>query len=130
MATLDYISQQFAQLSVLAALPSDIEEREFIVNRALDVRSAAMLHLAISIRYDSAPLGTLGKYNYICHYLTYIGNVVKVFFTGGEDITDSKTYLETCVQAYSTALSNIILVRTHIKVSDILKGNDASFSRY
>lgn len=52
-----------------------------------------------------------------------VGNVLKVLFVGDEDINDSKTYLERCVQTYSMALSNIILIRTHIKVSDILKGS-------
>jgi len=51
-----------------------------------------------------------------------VGNILKVIFTGDEEITDSKTYLNSCVQAYSTALTSIMLVRTHIKVSDILKG--------
>jgi len=57
---MEYISQQFAQLSVLSVLPGDIEERELIVNRALDVRSAAMIHLAVSIRCESTRFGSLG----------------------------------------------------------------------
>jgi len=41
-------------------LPNDLEQREFVVNRALDVRSASMLHLAFIIRHDATPLGTPG----------------------------------------------------------------------
>lgn len=41
-------------------LPYDLEQREFVVNRALDVRSASMIYLAVSIRHQGTPLGTPG----------------------------------------------------------------------
>jgi hypothetical protein len=41
-------------------LPDDLEHREFVVDRALDVRSASMMYLAVMIRYDATPLGTPG----------------------------------------------------------------------
>ena len=48
-------------------LPDELEQREFVVNRALDVRSAAMMYLAVSIRHDATPLGTPGTTpTYIC----------------------------------------------------------------
>lgn len=41
-------------------LPEDLEQREFVINRAMDVRSASMVYLAVSIRHDETPLGTTG----------------------------------------------------------------------
>ena len=41
-------------------LPEDLEQREFVINRAMDVRSASMVYLAVSIRHDATPLGTTG----------------------------------------------------------------------
>ena len=52
--------QQFAHLELVKVLPDDIEQRDFVVNRALDVRSASMVYLAISIRHDTSLLGTPG----------------------------------------------------------------------
>jgi hypothetical protein len=37
-----------------------LEQREFVINRALDVRSATMLFLALNIRHDSTFLGIPG----------------------------------------------------------------------
>jgi hypothetical protein len=58
--TLDYLSHQFAHLELVNILPGDLEQREFLVNRALDVRSASMMYLAVRIRHDATPLGILG----------------------------------------------------------------------
>jgi len=41
-------------------LPDELDQREFVVNRALDVRSASMMYLAVSIRHNATPLGTPG----------------------------------------------------------------------
>ena len=41
-------------------LPDDLEQRDFVINRALDVRSASMMYLAVSIRHNETPLGTPG----------------------------------------------------------------------
>jgi hypothetical protein len=48
------------QLEVASTLPADFEQRETIINRAIDVRSASMLYLAVHIRHDVIPLGTIG----------------------------------------------------------------------
>jgi hypothetical protein len=50
------------QLEVASNLPVDLEQRETIINRAIDVRSASMLYLAVQIRRDAIPLGTVGRY--------------------------------------------------------------------
>ena len=52
-STLDCISQQLDQLAVLTVLPEDVTKRESMINRALDVHSASLLFLAVSIRHDS-----------------------------------------------------------------------------
>jgi hypothetical protein len=57
---LDYICQQVEQLAVAENLPNDLEQREAVINRALDVRSASMQYLAVHIRHDSTPLAILG----------------------------------------------------------------------
>jgi hypothetical protein len=54
------MSHQFAHLGMVNVLPSDLGQREFVVNRALDVRSASMTYLAVSIRHQGTPLGTPG----------------------------------------------------------------------
>jgi len=57
---LEYLSQQFAYLEMVNVLPDDLEQREFVANRALDVRSAAMMYLAFMVGHDATPLGTPG----------------------------------------------------------------------
>jgi len=57
---LDYFVQQLEELEVVSVLPDDIDQRDYVLNRALDVRSASMLYLAVHLRHGSTPLGTLG----------------------------------------------------------------------
>ena len=57
---MEYLSQQFAHLEMMNVLPDDLEQRDLVVNRALDVRSAAMMYLAVRIRHDATTLGTPG----------------------------------------------------------------------
>lgn len=59
--TLNYMYQQLEQLEILDILPDDLEQRESVINRAMDVRSASMLYLAVNIRFQTTPLGDLGK---------------------------------------------------------------------
>ena len=49
------------QLSVLDILPDDLEQRDFVINRALDVRSASMVYLAVTIRHHSTRGGIPGS---------------------------------------------------------------------
>jgi len=48
---LEDITQLMTQLAGLKALPDDLEDRDFICNRALDVRSASMVYIAVCIRH-------------------------------------------------------------------------------
>jgi len=54
-------------------LPDDLEQRDFVINRALDVRSASMTYLAVTIRHDATPFGTPG----IILYFVFRLNVVR-----------------------------------------------------
>jgi hypothetical protein len=57
---LDFICQQLEQLEIVDVLPDDLQQREILVNRAMDVRSASMSYLAVNIRHDATPLGSIG----------------------------------------------------------------------
>jgi hypothetical protein len=59
--TLDYLCQQLGELDVTTILPDDIERRDVVINRAIDVRTACMRYLTSNIRHDATPLGTIGK---------------------------------------------------------------------
>lgn len=119
---LDYICQLLEQMAVLEVLPNDLEQREFVINRALDVRSAAMLYLATHIRDEATAFGIPGTPQSKA-VSNIAGKIVKVFFAGGEQITDSKVYLQTCVDNYSRALTNVVGIRVLIEVREMLKGN-------
>lgn len=57
--TLDYMCQQLGQLGVIYNIPEDLEH-QFVINRAIDVRSASMLHVALQINHDGMWFGTVG----------------------------------------------------------------------
>jgi hypothetical protein len=57
---LEFICQQLEQLDVVGRVPDDLRQRDFIINRAMDVRSASLLYLALHIRHDATPLGIFG----------------------------------------------------------------------
>jgi len=117
---LDYFVQQLEELEVVSVLPDDIDQRDYILNRALDVRSASMLYLAVHLRHRSTPLGTLGSSNF--SFNAYIsGRVFKTFFIGDEKITDSEKYLSASVASYGRALGSIH-ARVSIKSYELLKG--------
>lgn len=48
--------------------------------------------------------------------------MVKTFFIGDVEITDSKAYLDNCVESYHKALSDVVGVRMIIKVWEKVKG--------
>ena len=58
--TFETILKLMEQLSVLDVLPDDIGNRDNVINRALDVRSASMVYLAVSIRHHSTRGGIPG----------------------------------------------------------------------
>jgi hypothetical protein len=54
--------QQLEQLKIVERIPDDVEGA-MMVNRALDIRSACMVYLALNIRHEATPLGTVGIAN-------------------------------------------------------------------
>ena len=57
---LQYIYQQLNNMKAVHRLPQDIEQRESVVNRALDVRSSCMIYIARLISHESTILGMTG----------------------------------------------------------------------
>lgn len=60
MQTLDYLCQQLGELDVTTVLPNDVQQRDIVINRAIDVRTACMRYLTSHIRHDATHLGLLG----------------------------------------------------------------------
>jgi len=58
---LNFMYQQLEQLEILDMLPEDLEQRESVVNCAIDVRSASMIYLAVNIHHQATPGGDIGK---------------------------------------------------------------------
>ena len=46
---------------MIDVLPGDLEQRNLVVNRAMDVRSASMMYLGNVIHHDSTAFGIPGK---------------------------------------------------------------------
>jgi hypothetical protein len=67
MNMLDYLCQQLGELNVASILPDDVE-RDAVINRAIDVRTACMCYLTSHIHHDATPLGIVGKIILLHHY--------------------------------------------------------------
>jgi hypothetical protein len=59
--TLDYLCQQLGELDVTTLLPDDVEQRDILINRAIDVRTACMRYLTSHILHDATPGGIIGN---------------------------------------------------------------------
>jgi hypothetical protein len=119
---LEDLSQTFARLAVINDLPEDLKQREFVVNCALDVRSASMAYLAINIKHDSTLGGTAGKFA-VFFVLTLLGKIAKTFFLGDTKIVDAGQYLESCVTNYRRALLDVVGIPLIIETRELLKGS-------
>jgi hypothetical protein len=53
--------QELEQLKVIDSIPEDFEQRDILVNRALDVRSACMRFLAANICHNATSFGITGR---------------------------------------------------------------------
>jgi hypothetical protein len=58
---LDYIYRQLGQLGVINNLPDSGVRPIALMNRALDVKSAAMTYIAVHIIHESNRLGIIGR---------------------------------------------------------------------
>src|SRR5271155_1331840 len=109
---LDFMVQQLNRLSIVESMPKDVDSA-MVINRALDVRSACMVYLALNIRHEATPLGTVGIMNQEFD-LIHAGKVVKTFVLGDQKISDLTDYLKLWVDKYTTALTD---VHAHVGVN-------------
>ena len=110
--TLDFMCQQLEQLEVIDSVPKDLEQRDILINRALDVRSACMQYLAANIRHDATRFGSPGTFSAVNIKLIVSGKVFKTFFTGDDNLNNSMADLKSWIDNYRSTLSNI-----HLRVS-------------
>ena len=61
---LGYIHRQLGQLKVVDSLPDSGVPPTALINRSLDVKSAALTYIAIHICHESGRLGTLGIFHW------------------------------------------------------------------
>ena len=59
---LEYLYQELEQLAIVKQLPESVDQREAVVNRALDIRSSCMVYLAQHISHQSTQFGVIGIY--------------------------------------------------------------------
>jgi hypothetical protein len=57
---LDYLSAKIGELNI--NLPQDLDYHHVVINRAMDVRSAALLFLSSHIKHDNTLFGTPGRF--------------------------------------------------------------------
>ena len=122
--TLEDLTYQFAHLEVIKALPNELRHREFVVNRAFDVRSSSMAYLALTISHDATPLGVSGSPNAYTLANQLVGRVLRTFFLGDTEITDAETYFKTCVQNFRRALNDMVSIPLTIEVWELVKGTN------
>jgi len=119
------MSQTVEHLRISQKLPDDIEEREAVINRAMDVRSGCLLYLAAHLPRDIVPLGDIGKAT-SWRLLTIQGKVFKTFFIGDEKLTDASVLLERTVARYEIALNH-----AHVALSlTTLQGTTSLWQRF
>jgi len=121
---LDYICSQLANLDVVEEVPENLPHRDRLVNRAVDVRSASMLYIAIQLKHDQNSFGLAGLVPR-WFSLTIQGTVLKTIFTGDKKIMDTETYLKDSVNEYNKTMNNMNL-RIIVKMYKFLRGNTFS----
>jgi len=62
--TLEFICHQLNRLQLQETVPETIDKQD-LVNKALDVRSAVAMYLAHCIWHDGIPFGLIGLYSSI-----------------------------------------------------------------
>jgi hypothetical protein len=104
---LDFMCQQLELLKVIDSSSKNFEQRDILLNRALDVRSACMQYLAAYIRHDATFLGTTGTISSKYVKLIISGKVFKTFTLGDRSINEPMINLKSCVDNYCRAISSI-----------------------
>ena len=120
--SLDLLSQQVGALNV--NIPQDLEYREVVINRAMDVRSASMVFISSLIKYDKTSFGTPGR-SQLNHTLSRPGKVIKTIFVGDGRVNGPEEDLKYAVHEFSDALANFH-VRVSLKTHEIVRGTARS----
>jgi hypothetical protein len=93
---------------VTEELPRDLSTFNQVENQAMDVQSASMLYIALSLRHDTTPFGTIG-----CLPIYMIGKMFRTIFTGDGKLDQSISSLKECVPSYNEALVRSTFAITH-----------------
>jgi len=99
------MSQRLQNLSLVSRIPEDLKQREPVINRAMDVRSACMLYLAHHIPHEMLPLGAVGKMTSFPPPIK-LGKVIKTFFVGDKQLADASDCLKDAVAKYGDAVNS------------------------
>jgi len=98
-------------------VPNELEKHEFLVNRALDVLSASMMYLAVSMEGQHILIDLLSTAP-----ATYpIKGRQRTHFLVDTSIIDSEKNLDLCVDLYHRAISTFGS-DTNIKAQEISNG--------
>lgn len=103
---LDYIHYQIGQLYVINDLPNSKVPSEAVINRALDVKTAVINHVAAHISHQTGRFGISGSSSLSSHAVNVIGHVARGFFLGDRGYDSSKLKVKTAVQEFNSALTH------------------------
>lgn len=105
-ANLVFISRQLGQLRIIQNLPQIGIPPDAVLNRAIDVRSAALAYIATQIQYEAA--GEPGVFRNIqcVQSMTYLGSTLSTFFIGDEDWKSVGSALQKSVEDFNKTLSH------------------------
>jgi len=105
------MSQLVQRIRIAQKLPDNLEEREAVINRAMDIRSSCFLYLAAHLPHDVVPLGDIGKVDILATANLSV-KVFKTFVIGDEKLTDASVLLERTVARYDTAVNDAHMALT------------------
>jgi hypothetical protein len=100
----EYISRQLGQLVIINRLPETKVQSDQVVNRAMDVLSAALTYIAVHVKHESNLLGILGTSCY--EIADQIGGMGKSIFRGEEHFTAVERGLKDTVDEFNSTLAN------------------------
>lgn len=62
MRIFEVLSRLFGELKVIKQIPEDLQYGDEVINRAIEIRTASMKYIAVTIHHLSTPFGTIGNY--------------------------------------------------------------------
>ena len=100
----EYISRQLRLLFIVNQLPETKVQSDQVVNRAMDVLSAALAYIAVHVKHESNLLGILGTSCY--EIADQIGGMGKSIFRGEEHFTAVERGLKDTIDEFNSTLAN------------------------